>query len=463
MLLLNRFIALALITNAAADELSLKKKDFFILHSFSATALPAKSTPIKLKPEEWTSYRISSIKGHSAAVKKGDSLISYESEEISRKIADSIAELSTKDLQLQQAEADLATLQKTIPRRLAHLKRSAEQAMEELDYFNKTSRKSSEEAAEVALQQQQQMLASTKEELKQLLQMYEADDITEETEEIILQNQRDSVEYAEFILRREKLNYERAIEVSIPRKAISLAEARDNAALELESGSNDLPRSLELKKLEIAKLQTDLQRASKLLKDLQNDRKTFELEAPSDGTFYYGSIEAGKWTTGELVKNLRIGGSPPLGQPFATFIPSSASLEAHAFLDQATTLALGPGASGTASLDGSPEINIPVKLMSLDSSPGVDEKYHAVFDITWPNGLKTAPGQNLEVQLISYSTEDVIAVPTNALTFGPQGWSAEVKLADGKTEQRPVTRGKSSKDETVITGGLEAGQVIIVP
>ena len=39
----------------------------------------------------------------------------------------------------------------------------------------------------------------------------------------------------------------------------------------------------------------------------------------------------------------------------------------------------------------------------------------------------------------------------------------EVKLADGKTERRPVKRGHVSKDETEILAGLEVGQVVVVP
>ncbi len=47
--------------------------------------------------------------------------------------------------------------------------------------------------------------------------------------------------------------------------------------------------------------------------------------------------------------------------------------------------------------------------------------------------------------------------------MAPKGWTAEVKLADAKTEKRSVTLGKSSKEDTEITAGLEVGQVVIVP
>lgn len=460
---LRYFLPLILASSAFGEELNVEKKPFFILHTFPAKILPAESTAIQLKPEEWAQFEIVKIKEHASVVKAGEPLLTFESEEIDRQISDLSEHLSTKKLHLQEAELTLSNLEKTNPEQLSRLKRSADQAAEELEYFNKTSRKSAEESAAFSLKQKKQRLASVQEELKQLLQMYEADDITEETEEIILQQQRDKVEYAEFALRMEKLTHKRTLEITIPNRKILLTQARDDSALALTNAQEQLPRSLQLKKIEVAKLKTELARAKESLEKLKQDRKLFEIKAPTDGTFYLGSIENGKWTTGELVKNLKIGGNPPLGTAFATFIPDSSQLEAQVFLDQTTTLALSTGASGTASLTGSPEITFPVRLQSIASSPAMDQKYQAVFEITWPNGMKGSTGQTIEIRIISYSTESALTVPTNALNYGPKGWTIEVKLADGKTEQRPVTRGKSSAKETEITSGLEDGQVVILP
>ncbi len=70
----------------------------------------------------------------------------------------------------------------------------------------------------MSLRQTKQMVASYEEELKQLLQMYKADDITEDTEEIILNKQQFDVERAKFSLKRETLDHQRTKEISIPRQ-----------------------------------------------------------------------------------------------------------------------------------------------------------------------------------------------------------------------------------------------------
>ena len=173
--------------SAHAGELTLEMKPFSVTHSFSATVLPVDSSPISLDAEVWTDFSIVSIVAHGSSVKKGDPLVVFDAEGIDRKISDTRQALASETLALAQAELDLATLEKTVPEQLARLKRNAEQAAEELAYFTETRRKASEESAAQSLKRSEQLLASKKEELKQLLKMYEADDITEDTEEIILQ------------------------------------------------------------------------------------------------------------------------------------------------------------------------------------------------------------------------------------------------------------------------------------
>jgi hypothetical protein len=452
-----------LAATAHSGELTLEMKPFFIAHSLDATALPDATTPIRLDAEAWTTFEIVSIAAHGSAVKKGDALVIFETEGIDRKLADTKQAIATAKLNLAQAELDLASLEKTVPEQLARLERAAAEAAEELEHFNKTARKSAEESAGFDLKRREQILASYKEELKQLTKMYQADDATEETEEIILQNQLDAVEAAEFALRMEILNHKRTLEFSLPRQLTALTQTRDDTALSLDKGAKDLPRSVELKKLEVTALKTGLERDGKTLADLEKDRALFEIKAPADGIFYHGAIEDGKWTAGDLIKTLAPGGAAPTGKTFATFIPSVAKPLIQAFPDQAIAGVLAVGAEGVAIVPGREEIAIPVSLKSIATTPAPDLTHPATFTATWPENLRVAPGQSLQIRVVSHNNDKAITVPTKALAYGPKGWTVEVKLADGKTEKRPVTRGRSDAENTEITAGLEAGQVVIVP
>lgn len=460
---IHHLIPALIAATAHSGELTLEMKPFFIAHSLDATALPDTASPIRLEAEAWLAFKIVSIADHGSSVKKGDAILVFETQDIDRKLADTKQAIATATLHLAQAELDLAALEKNVPEQLARLERAAAVAAEELEHFNKTARKSAEESAGFDLKRREQILASFKEELKQLTKMYAADDITEETEEIILQKQLDAVEAAEFALRMEILNHQRTIKVSLPRQLTALTERRDDTALSLDKGTKDLPRSVELKKLEIAALRTGLERDGKTLADLQKDRALFEIKAPADGLFYHGSIEDGKWTAGETIKTLQPGGAAPVGKTFATFIPSTAKPLIQAFPNQATARVLAVGAEGVAIVPGREDIAIPVSLKSISATPAPDLTHPATFTATWPENLSTVPGQSLQIRVVSHNNDKAITVPTKALAYGPKGWTVEVKLADGKTENRPVTRGRSDEENTEITAGLEAGQVVIVP
>ncbi len=452
-----------LVTAAHAGELTLEAKPFTVSHNLKATALPESVVTIRLDTKVWETFKIVSIASHGSAIKKGEPLIVFETDIVDRKLADAKQALATAELGMAQAELDLATMEKTVPEQLVRMERGAKIAAEELSYFEETRRKSSEESANQSLKRQQQVLASYQEELKQLLKMYEADDITEQTEEIILQKQRDAVEYAEFALRMETLEHKRTLTVTLPRELVTLTEKRDDTALQLSKAKQDLPRSLELKKIEMGKMKTSLKRQREELADLELDRKLFEIKAPADGLFYFGAIENGTWTTGEILKTLVPKSAVPVGKNLASFIPTTSKLVIESFASQSDAEALEKGAKGFAVLSGKDEELIPVTLSKSSEVPNPQGTYPTTFTAEWPKSLTPATGQSLDVKIISYSNEKAIAVPTKAIELGAKGWTIEVKLADGKTERRVITRGKSNGEITEITTGAEAGQVVIVP
>ncbi len=455
----------ALIAAAShAGEVTIELRPFSIEKSFTAAALPGGDCVLlKIEPKVWTDFKITQIAAHGSKAAKGDVLVRFDAEEIDRKIEDTRRELAAGALTLAQAEQDAKILQETAPNKLEAVRRAAEIAKQENTYFTQVRRKATEESAAQALKRSEQILANQREELKQLSKMYEADDITENTEEIILVRQQDAVAAAEFALRMEILDHKRTLEVTLPREAKTLGDSERDTAINLKKADADIPRSVELAKIALEGLKTARQRALESLAELESDRTQFEIKAAADGVFYHGSIENGRWTTGELVKGLVPHGKPPVNTAFATFVPGAAKFAWVAFLDEATARSLKPELAGTATLAGREELEIPVKLLALADAPNTSGTYRADFSVTWPKEFTPVAGATAQIRLISYQQASAIAVPSKALDFGADGWTVEVKLADGKTEPRPVRRGRVSGDETEILSGLEVGQVIVVP
>ncbi len=458
------FIPALIAAASHAGDFTVETRPFVIEKSFTATALPAgDAVLLRLEPKVWTGFEILQIAAHGSKVAKGEVLVRFDPEEIDRKLQDARRAVETGALGLAQAELESKLLVETVPNKLEAIRRAAEIAREEHAYFTGTRRKASEESANQALKRSEQMLANQREELKQLSKMYEADDITEDTEEIILVRQQDAVAAAEFALRMEILDHKRTLEVTLPREAKTLADSERDTAIGLKKAEADLPRSIELSKLSLETLRTAAQRANQELTELEADRGQFEFKAPADGWLYHGPIDNGRWTTGDAIKHLVVHGRPPAHVAFATFVPASAKLALVAFLDDATARSIQPGFTGFATLAGREDVEIPVTLAKLAAAPGPDGTHRADLSLTWPADLTPPAGAAVQVRLVSYQQVAAIAVPSKALSSGPGGWTVEVKLADGKTERRPVKRGRVSKDETEILSGLEVGQVVVVP
>lgn len=457
-------VPLVFACSASAGELTVEPRPFSLERSFQAAVLPAEDPVlIRIEPESWADFEIVEIADHAAKVAKGATLVRFDSEAIDRKLEDSRRSLESGNLSLAQAMQDLKHLEQTVPHRLEALKRAAETAKEEHAYFVKTRRKSTEESAAQQLERRKQMLSNQQEELRQLQKMYEADDLTEDTEEIILVRQKDDVAAAEFALRMEQLDYQRTLEVTLPREAISLANAERDAAIALAKAEQDLPRSIALKKLEIESLKTSADREKQALAELEKDRGLFEIKAPADGWFYHGAIENGRWSTGDAVKALVPHGRPAANRAFATFVPAAAPSVLSSFVDEATARSLQPGVTGIAVCAGREDLEIPVKLTQIATLPGPDGTYATTLSATWPKDKPPVTGSSAAIRLIAYENPSALAVPTRALTFSSKGWMLDVKLADGKTERRPVKRGRISGENTEILSGIEAGQVIITP
>lgn len=451
------------LAGAYAGEMTLEKKPFVVTHTLTAHALPSQTVPIMVEAEEWATFEIKSIIPHGTLVSKDEIVVSFESEAFQEKKQDLMQALSLQKLELAKAQRELAVLDKTVPERLARLKRAAAETAEELKYFLEVDKDSLEEKAGFSLKRREQILASYREELKQLLKMYEADDLTEETEEIILQKQQDAVESAEFSLRMEVLDHKRTLEVALPRKEQGLRESRDEAALNLEAGESELPHELEIAKLNVANLETVLSRNEDSLAKLEAEEAFLELRAPVNGTLYYGSFENGDWELGDQAKKLRKGGVIQPGKPFAAIIPETAQTLIRAFSRQAETITLEAGMAGIASPLSHGTMQLPVTLDRVAQIPDINHKYSVVFSPKAGEALQAPIGRAYEVRVIAYVADEAISVPTEALVYGASGWAVEVKLADGSTERRPVTTGMSNEEFTEIVTGLEEGQVVIVP
>ncbi len=450
---------------AGDGKLTIEPGAFAIHESFTATALPSSASLISLNAASWSDFEITKIASHGATVKKGEVLIAFDSRQLEKSLADLEKTLERREHEIAAARRELTELRETADDRLAKSRKAAEEAADDYQHQHDTRQPIEIESANQSIRNAESRLRNAKEELVQLQRMYEADDLVEETEEIILTRAREAVEASEFYLRFETINQIRRIDTTLPRQLKTLLETKQETARKLATDEAEIPRAITLKELDLANLETTQARDKENLAHLVADRALLEITAPADGIFYHGVIENGEWSTpAELLRTLVAAGRPPVKRPLATLIPADARLDFHAMLPEATARAFGAEKpNGLATLTGRGDVSIAVALVSLAPVPTPDNRHHAVFTADWPKSTQPAPGATAEIHLITYAREDAITVPASALAYGTKGWQVELKLADGKTEKRPVTRGRSHGERVEILQGLEPGQVIVLP
>ena len=161
--------------------------------------------PVALRPESYSSFSVIKAVPPGKRVQKGETLVWLDMKEIDQQIQDLQHTLRLNELSQQSAKAVLDLLKTTVPLDLESAIRAKRIADEDLNYFLQTNRAFEQESAEFSLKSSKQSLEYAQEELKQLEEMYNADDLTEETEEIVLKRARNDVERARFYLKSTEL------------------------------------------------------------------------------------------------------------------------------------------------------------------------------------------------------------------------------------------------------------------
>lgn len=288
---------------------------------FSGTLEAALAEELILRPESWSSFKVKTAVGHGSAVDEGDELIAFETEDIDKKIDDSERALQSSNLSLKLAEWEFETAEKTYPLDRITAERAREIAKQDLDYFENVTLPQKKESAERSLDLSKFRLEYAQEELKQLNQMYKADELTEQTEEIILTRAKRDVESAKFSLKLAQTHHDKTLEVDLPRQIEQMKTTTEKTLLDNRKTLETMDLNLKKKELDFQQKVLDQEKNVKDLAELKKDRELMTISAPVAGVVYYGQSTRGKWNgVAAAEKQLRPGGSVPTNQVVLTVV-----------------------------------------------------------------------------------------------------------------------------------------------
>ena len=360
--------------NAAPTTHKVTEEPLRLELKFEGVFEAARMLEVVLKPKVVAAFVVKKAAAHGQQVKKGELLLSLETDKVDEQIAAAEHDQKVSQASLRDAESDLKTVEATSALDLQAAQRDQQQAREELEYFIQVREPRSRESAEQSLKNARFQLEYTEEELKQLQQMYEADDLTEETEEIILRRAQRSVESARFSLRSAEISHERTLQRELPLELVRLKEAAERQDQALSRARISIPTAVQKKQLEVVKLRRDQKQADEKLADLRRDRAAMTIVAPGDGTVYYGPCVRGKWQDAvKFAERLQPGASLTPNQTIMTIVTMQ-PLIVRLDIAEKDRPQIKSGLNARVVPTGSPEHGLDARVTSLSSipiSPGV--------------------------------------------------------------------------------------------
>jgi len=427
---------------------------------------PIQMWPVVLHPETWSSLTVIKAVDHGKTVEKGETLVWLDTTDIDQQLEDLEHAQRLSKLSQRVAKTQLELLKKTVPLDLAAAERAQEIANQDLNDFMKTDRPFQEESAKFSLKSSQNSLEYAEEELKQLEKMYKADDLTEETEEIILKRARNDVERSRFYLRRAELDTKETLERELPRAEQRMIDAARRADIALAKSSATLPVDLQKEEIGLEKQLLEDQRSQQKLAKLRRDRQLMDVTAPASGYVYYGKWTRGKWSGADSVASQLIeGGKLSPHNVFMTIV-NPRPLRIRVDVPEKELHRLNRGLKGKATPNGFPQLELPVTLRQLSPLPVGGETFDGQFDVTLPETAKAiVPGMGCKLTLVIHDKADAITVPAKAVFENDADGQRNVvyvKREGSEPEKRNVVVGQRTEEKWEIVRGLSEGDQVLL-
>ena len=420
---------------------------------------------IAVKTEEWSMLTIKSAVEHGTRVREGDVLLTLDADDLDKAIADLRAELSISEISMQQSEDQLRALEKTTPLDLEASERAARIAEEDRKYFFEVDRPFTVKMVEFSLKVARQYLEYQEEELHQLEKMYKADDITEETEEIVLQRARDSVEQAKFMVDYTKIYHDQAMKFTLPRMEDMVKESAQRTSLNWKKDKVELPLALQQQRLELEKTRVQRKRSEEKLDKLLADRKLMTVKSPIDGIVYYGECEQGKFSDStSLADKLRPDGAILPDQVVMTVVRRR-PMFIRATAPEKQLHYLRPGLTCVAIPTGYPDLRLPATIDHLDDIPMSPGNFDLRLKVTLDREAKwLVPGMTCKIKLTPYLKKDALSLPQKAVMtdeLDDEKHFVYVPDKDGEPTKRDVKLGEKTDKKVEILDGLSEGDKVL--
>ncbi|MHC4995694.1 MAG: HlyD family efflux transporter periplasmic adaptor subunit [Planctomycetota bacterium] len=443
---------------------TVKSEPLKVQTTLSGVVEAEKSWPIKIATKQWSTLKVIEAVPQGKRVEKGQALIRFDHELINEAIHDAELAFQSTQLSLQRTTIELKSLETTTPMDLTAAEMKHRRAEEDMERYLKVDRPYNLKSNDQSLENSEYSLMSVKEELNQLRKMYEEDDLTEETEEIILKRQLHSVKRAELSYEYAKNRHENTLNTSYPRQLEDRKLGMKRSSLELERARHSIPVTLQLKQVDHGRQVVAVEKAKRKLEQLRRDKEILTVRAPADGIVYYGSFVDGKWSgAAQTQALLRPDGVVKPNTVVLTVVqPRPACLRAN--VSEADLAKVAKGMDAVAVPTAFPNDAYPASVRSVAPLPLNPGQYPVIAELDLPNNSRVLPGMNAKLTVTAQDLPGAITVPVGAVHRDtPDKPYVNVLGANNKVVKRNVQLGAQVGAKVHVRRGLKAGDKVRLP
>lgn len=358
--------------NSASDE---KKPEPTKVSGVLESTVMHEITPDAEQIDSWTIKR---ILPHGSEVKKGQNVVWFETEDLEKRLKDAEIALRLAKLDLDDEEFKHKQFLETQKLDRAAAERTITKARKDHDNFVQVDRPRTIRTAEYNLESAIASLENAQEELEQLEQMYKEDDLTEESEEIVLKRAKRAVESAEFRLEGTKVTTDRTLQQGVAEQTASQEDALARAELNYQQSIRNLDSARKKQDIEMDKKRTAYKEQAEKLDELRAERKQSVLTSPIDGILLHGPLIRGR--IGDKPSTLEEGSKVTAKQVIATVVDPG-KLQVRADLAEKDLAHVQVGESCKVTVAAVPDYEGSGVVKSVGSVPYAAAKYDCVVTL----------------------------------------------------------------------------------
>ena len=416
------------------------------------------ATEVTYDPEAWNGELETVDAFSTGRVEKDQVLARFKTEAIDEAIEGATKDLAIAKKRLEAQKEDGRRAEEGQKLAIARAKVERDRALEALEWFKSVEREMRVKESELRIQGGRDNLADQEEELAQLRKMYKADDVVEETEDIVMKRTVRALERTKVGFDMQLVRQRRFLETGLPNDLDDLEANAKRQGYEYDKALALATIQLEQGRLELEKTVYAVARQTAGLEKLGRDREALVVRAPRAGLAIPGACVRGKWAgIEETARALRKGGKLRPGQAIFTIV-TPGDVAVRTTVGEAEVLEVAEGQAVDVVLTADPKKTLPARVARVARVSG-DGQYAVGIELSAPDE-RLMPGFTCKVKVTVSRREDAVTVPAGCVAADGERKVVHV-FADGKASPRAVEVGATSGGRTEIRKGLAAGERVL--